>query len=166
MLNDFQSMHNVYQNTLDAEMLQKINAQDSASTTRDANNRSRSDFEFGFGSNSNLTPGFSLNPSLKPGKTQDEELRARFEYPAPTPWVHYLVAAVLLCGLCFLVYKGVFNTARELTIDDVPDDELFEAFEPEVAQIELHKRFERANARRNFTKLIKNDPRGRDTPLF
>jgi hypothetical protein len=153
MLSDFQNMHSVYQSGLDAEMLQRINAQDSAATARDGNNKS----EFGYGfTYSNQT--VHKNPSLGEVKNQEDELRARFEvHQAPTPWVHYVIAAVLVGGLCFLVYKGVFNAAREMTIDDVPDDELFEAFEPEVAQRELHRRFERANARRDLTKLIKND---------
>ena len=155
MLNNFQNMHSVYQSGLDAEMLQRINAQDSAATARDGNNKS----EFGYGftySHQNVNP--PLNPGLSQVKNQEDELNRRFEvHQAPTPWVHYVIAAVLVCGLCFLVYKGVFNAAREMTIDDVPDDELFEAFEPEVAQLELHRRFERANARRDLTKLIKND---------
>lgn len=131
MMENFQAMHAAYENRLNADVREKMHAQDLAGFEA-LERRGQSDVFF---------QGLR---ETKPEPVSQAKVTALLQPPSSDDnWLlnRALIVLMLAC-FCFLVWKAWNHTGEcELTIDDVPDDELMDAFEPEIAKLELQRRF-------------------------
>jgi len=132
MLESFQSLRAAHQSKLSPDVLERLHAQDKHEPPEHHHLHNHRD------NNNNLF------------EPREEANKFKFEMAAPRQdnsqqwWLKCAVACFALACIAFLMWKGCLQVGvKELTIDDVPDDDLYEAFEPEVAKDEMQKRFAR-----------------------
>lgn len=130
MMENFHSLQSAYQNKLNPDMLERMHAQDLAGFEA-VERRAQSDV-------------FFQGPrETKPEPLTQAKMAALIQQPPQddSSFLNRALIVLILCCFLFLAWKAWTHTSEsELTIDDVPDDELADAFEPEIAKLELQRR--------------------------
>jgi len=146
MMDEFQSLRSAYQSKLQPDVLERIHAHDAAKVSDRARDgremREMRDIR-------DLRDLRDIRDSRDTRDTrnlfyQEQEPQVNYRVSAGTDnqwWLKSAFVLAIVCLVGYLLWKGCVQvTFKELTIDDVPDDELDLAFEPEVAKAELQRR--------------------------